>query len=177
MRKLSLLLFVLAAIGYGQKANAQSNSVVSDDITVTIDLTTPVLSINLGSTEVEFDYLTVADYNHISGKVVSMPAHFTVVSNRKFNVDVKAKGPFEASGTGTLALDVVEVELAASTTIGGTNEGYKPLAETDARLLSDATASNNAVFDVNYRIPDSAPLILAAPEVYTTDIVYTVTQD
>ncbi|MFD1771584.1 hypothetical protein [Sphingobacterium suaedae] len=168
--KLILTLLVFVAICVGQRVHAQTDN--TDPVNVSIDLTAPVISINLGGTpDVLFTYDDAADYT--VAQTVSKPGHLVVVSNEPYSITVAASAAFApAGGPG---LDVVTINAEPATANGATLT-EATLATGDALLVTDAPPSNNAVYNVDYTIEDATTLLDVTRAVYTTTVVYTATQ-
>ncbi len=173
MKKLSIFgLVVLVLLSFTEKSNAQSTATTAS-VNVSIDLTTAVISINLGaSPDVNFIYSLPADY--VGVKTESKTAHLTVVSNLPYDISVKAGVEFASTSSNNLPLNLVKVAVDPATSNGG-NLTTASLALTPAKIVEGAAAAINAVYNVNYTIPDAAPLLGLAPEVYTTTVTYTAT--
>lgn len=173
MKKITILsLLVIGAIGISQKANAQTD--VTGPVTVNIDLTAEVISIDLGADPtVNFVYATAADYTE--SKTVTKEGHFTVISNLPYDITVAAQGEFVSPSEDDLPLDLVTVSVDPATANGGTLTDA-PLALAETPLVGEAEASTSAVYNVDYTIDNPAPLLDLAREVYTTTVTYTATQ-
>lgn len=145
-------------------------------VTVTIDLTAPVLSIDLGaSPNVSFVYATPEDYT--TPQVEPKVGHFTVVSNQVYDVTVAAQEAFTVvpENDSPIPLSVVQVSVDPSTTGGGT-PAVVPLSQTAGTLVTDGPATLGTTYNVNYTIPDATSLINKQPEAYSTTVIYTATQ-
>lgn len=148
-------------------------------VTVSIDLTAPVISITLGADpEVLFTYATAEDYT--TPQVVAKPGHFTVVSNQNYEVSVVAQGEFtvNAANDAPIPLNVVQVTVDPSTTGAGTTT-MVPLSTTasEATLLAtDAPATAGTLYNINYTISDATPLLNKFAQAYSTSVIYTATQ-
>src|SRR5690606_35396208 len=116
-RNLLIALFTFAAICVGQVTFAQGGSDVTTPVTVNINLT-DAISITLGADPtVDFNYLTAVDYTQ--EQTVEKPSHFTVVSNRGYNLAVSATQDFTPTGP-DLGIVSVSVDDASATANGGT---------------------------------------------------------
>lgn len=178
--KLTLAILFLVAICIGQQAKAQTpiaDVTATDPVTVNIDLTTPVLSIKLGADPtVNFKYTTADEYT--KDKEEKKTGHFTVISNTPYDIAVKALGEFTSTSSGNLPLSLVTVNIDAATANGGTLTGPQALViNSEQTLATEASPSIGAVYNVNYSIPDASTLITLANEIYTTTVIYTVTQN
>lgn len=168
---------ILCCILVVGQANAQEDQAAP--VTVSIDLSAEVISIELGAApDVEFVYATPEDYN--TAQVVAKPAHFTVVSNQSYEVSVLAQGEFTVNATNDepIPLDAVQVSVDGTTTGAGTT-AVVPLTTTTGAssiLTTAAPASLGTVFNINYTIPDATPLLDKVPQEYSTTVVYTATQ-
>ncbi|WP_400261879.1 hypothetical protein ACFX5U_20205 [Sphingobacterium sp. SG20118] len=169
--KLTLAILVLVAICIGQQAKAQTASTTPVNLSIELQ---DAISITLGGTpEVEFVYANAADY--AGSQTITKPAHFTVVSNQKYNITVNAVSAF----TPSLDLDVVQISVASTTapSIYGTGTlNTAVLSTTAASLVDNAIASKGATYDIDYKIPDATKLLGLTAGEYTTTVVYTATQ-
>ncbi|GGH03970.1 hypothetical protein GCM10007415_45190 [Parapedobacter pyrenivorans] len=178
MKKLILLVGISALIATSA-VNHVFAQVSTAPVTVSIDLTAPVISITLGADpNVTFVYDSPEDYT--TPQVVNKPGHFTVVSNQDYEISVVAQGEFtvNAANDDPIPLEVVQVAVDPSTTGAGTTE-IVPLttAASDATILAtDAPATTATLYNINYTIPDATPLLDKFPQVYSTTVVYTATQ-
>lgn len=174
MKKNLLIVFIaVAAICFGYQAKAQVKpTATSQPVTVNINLT-DAISITLGADPtVNFDYLIASDY--AGSKKVTKANHFTVVSNKPYNLTVTATGTFQPAGGPNL--DIVTVNVPASTANGGTPVPNVPLSTTAAPLVNGSTASTGAVYTVDYTISNPASLLNLAGSTYSTTVTYTATQ-
>lgn len=171
MRKNLLIVFIaIAAICFGGHSKAQTAT--SAPVTVNINLT-DAISITLGATPtVDFVYDDAADY--AASKTVTKASHFTVVSNRAYDITVAATAAFAPAGGP--ALSIVTVNVDPTTANGGTLVANVPLSTTATALVNGATASTGAVYNVDYTIPDAAPLLDLPAAAYSTTVTYTATQ-
>jgi len=177
MKKLfTICSLAVALVSFSESAKAQTISDTSDPFLLSIDVTTPVISINLqGSADVSFVYGDADSYN--KPNVVSKPGHFSVISNRPYEVIAQA-GAFTSSSSDELALSVVQM-TATRVTGDGTNETSTTVPLTDGAgqaLVVSAPATTNSVYNIDFSIPSAAPLLDVAAEVYTTSVTYTATQ-
>src|SRR5690606_9333668 len=141
-------------IGFAQSSYAQL-SATSAAVTVNINLT-DALSITLGaSPTVDFDYNLATDYTQ--AKTVEKAGHFTVVSNREYDLSVKAEAPCSTGGP-SLGIVSVEVNPTHAPQNGGTVNQNVPLSETASPLLTGANPSLGAVYQVDYTIDDATEL-------------------
>ncbi|MCS4227999.1 hypothetical protein [Sphingobacterium sp. BIGb0165] len=173
MKKNLLIVFIaVAAICFGFQAKAQNPSATSGPVTVNINLT-DAISITLGAAPtVNFNYTTAADY--AGAKTVEKASHFTVVSNKPYDLTVTAGGAFTPAGGP--ALDIVTVTVPAATANGGTPVANVPLSTSPAALVNNSTASTGAVYTVDYTISNPASLLNLAGSTYSTTVTYTATQ-
>ncbi|WP_312185097.1 hypothetical protein [Sphingobacterium sp.] len=171
-KNLLVILFALAALCFGQQVKAQNPSATSAPVTVNINLT-DAISITLGADPtVNFNYATAADY--AGSKTVEKANHFTVVSNRAYDLTVAATAAFAPAGGP--ALNVVTVTVPAATSNGGTPVTNVPLSTTAAPLVNNSTPTTGAVYNVNYTIANPASLLNLAASTYSTTVTYTATQ-
>lgn len=173
MKKIFKAAFVvLAAICFGQQVKAQV-SADSQPVTVNINLT-DAISIDLGaSPTVDFNYATAADY--AAAKTVTKAAHFTVVSNQVYDIDVQVDGDFNP--VLDLAALGLTVAVNSATPTGGSPANAILSAVNDPQpLITGAPASTGTVYTIDYTIPDASELITKAAGTYTTTVTYTATQ-
>lgn len=174
MKKNLFIVFItVASICFGHQAKAQVKpTATSGPVTVNINLT-DAISITLGADPtVNFDYLTAADY--AASKTVTKASHFTVISNKPYNLSVTAMGTFQPAGGPDL--DIVTVNVPASTANGGTPVPNVPLSTTASALVNGSTASKGAIYTVEYTISDPASLLNLTGSTYNTTVTYTATQ-
>lgn len=174
MKKNLLIVFIaVAAICFGFQAKAQVKpTATSLPVTVNINLT-DAISITLGAAPtVNFDYLIASDY--AGSKTVEKASHFTVISNKPYDLTVAATGAFTPAGGP--ALNIVTVTVPPATANGGTPVANVPLSTTPAALVNNSTASTGAVYTVDYTISNPASLLNLAGSTYSTTVTYTATQ-
>ncbi|WP_312742732.1 hypothetical protein [Sphingobacterium multivorum] len=170
-KNLFIPLIALAAICFGNQAKAQVTA-TSQPVTVNINLT-DAISITLGaSPTVNFTYTTAADYT--ASKTVEKAGHFTVVSNKPYNLTVAATAAFTPAGGP--ALNIVTVTVPAASANGGTPVANVPLSTTAASLVTNSTASTGASYTVDYTIANPASLLNLGASAYSTTVTYTATQ-
>lgn len=173
--KSSLLAILMFGLVFSmQRASAQTDQTAP--VTVNIDLTAAVLSIDLGpNPTVNFVYGTAAAYT--ISQTQAKPAHFTVISNQSYDITVEAVTEFNTSPTNLtpVPLDVIDISVDPATANGGTLT-TQPLTLGPLEIVSAAAPTTGAVYNVNYTIPDATPLLGKAPIVYTTTVIYTATQ-
>lgn len=172
-KNLFIPLIALAAICFGNQAKAQVKpAATSQPVTVNINLT-DAISITLGATPtVNFTYTTAADYT--ASKTVEKADHFTVVSNKPYNLTVAATAAFTPAGGP--ALNIVTVTVPAASANGGTPVANVPLSTTAASLVTGSTASTGASYTVDYTIANPASLLNLGASAYSTTVTYTATQ-
>lgn len=174
-KKSSLLAILVFALVFSiESANAQSDQTAP--VTVNIDLTAAVLSIELGGTPtVNFVYGSPADYT--VSQTQPKPGHFTVISNQAYDITVEAQAQFtvDAGNATPVPLDVVEVSVDPATANGG-SLATQPLSPGPLAIVSGASPTAGATYNVNYTIPDATPLLGKVPLVYSTTVIYTATQ-
>lgn len=162
----------IAMVSFSKSASAQAGQ-----FNLSVDLEADVFSITMGaSPDVSFVYTNAADYT--VAKTVSKEAHFTVVSNRPYNVSMTATDNFATTNADidVLPLSVVSATIDA-TTLNGGEPATVPLSTTPASpLLAGAFASVGAVHTVNFTIQDPSLLLNHQGAVYNTNVTYTVTQ-
>lgn len=171
-KNLLIALFAVMMVCFGQHAYAQV-SATTTPVTVNINLT-DAISITLGADPtVDFNYLDAEDYTEV--QTVTKPNHFTVVSNQAYNLTVQAVQDFAPVGP---ALDIVTVSVdeESVTNNGGTPEDNVPLSTTPAPLLNGAAASAEAIYQINYEIPDATTLLGLEGSKFSTTVTYTATQ-
>ncbi|MGE8428830.1 MAG: hypothetical protein ACN6O7_13175 [Sphingobacterium sp.] len=170
-KNLFIPLIALAAICFGNQAKAQVTA-TSQPVTVNINLT-DAISITLGaSPTVNFAYTSAADYT--ASKTVEKVGHFTVVSNKPYNLTVAATAAFTPAGGP--ALNIVTVTVPAASANGGTPVANVPLSTTAASLVTNSTASTGASYTVDYTIANPASLLNLGASAYSTTVTYTATQ-
>jgi len=179
--KRNLLIIALLLAGFTmftQKASAQA-TVNSSNVPVKISLV-DIVSITLGGTpQVEFLYDTEAKYK--AAQVVTKTGAFTVFSNKKYNVTVKANAAFTppAGTTNVIPLDVVTVSVVSGSAANGATFAAAPLSLTAQPLITGSNPSLGQAFNIDYTIPAAraeADLLGKVAGDYTTTLVYTLTQ-
>lgn len=162
-KNFKLAFVVLAAICFGQQAKAQA--------TATVNITlTDAMSITLNTSTVDIAYTTAAHYAGEHKK--SMPGHFTVVSNKPYDVNVKINGNFSP------ILDLGELDLTVAVTSAapaGSTQTPAVLEEvgTNKLLIDAAPASIGALYDVDYIIPRATELLNKTGP-FSSTVTYTV---
>ncbi|WP_286754031.1 MULTISPECIES: hypothetical protein [Sphingobacterium] len=170
-KNLFIPLIALAALCFGNQAKAQVTA-TSQPVTVNINLT-DAISITLGATPtVNFTYTTAADYT--ASKTVEKAGHFTVVSNKPYNLTVAATAAFTPAGGP--ALNIVTVNVPSGSANGGSPVANVPLSTTAASLVTNSTASTGASYTVDYTIANPASLLNLGASAYSTTVTYTATQ-
>lgn len=171
--KKNLLTFLcaVAIVCCAQHLQAQE-SATSAPVTVNINMT-DAISITLGADPtVNFNYTTATDYT--ASKTVEKTNHFTVVSNKPYDLSVAAAAGFTPAGGPNL--NIVTVTVPPSTANGGTPVANVALSTTAAALVNNSTASTGATYTVDYTIANPASLLNLAGSAYTTTVTYTATQ-
>lgn len=168
-------LFVLIAVTVLLSSRVQAQSTAnSAAFNLNVNLTADVLSIQLGaSPDVQFAYANTSDYT--TAKTVSKVGHVTVVSSRPYNLSAQAVSNFTSSGTGTLALNVVNINVDPTTLNGGTPVGGT-LSTTGTSLVTAATPTVGSSFNMNYSIPSAAGFVGQSVQNFTTTVTYTASQ-
>ena len=166
------LLAMLTLINF--KANAQK----------TTDLTPVVATIKILDTyaivmtdlAVEFDYESQAAFIN---KSLTKAGHITVFSNRKYKIDVKALDDFKigSATTNVITSDVLQVSVATPATAPNGSTYAQPfLTHANQNLINLAPAALAASYDIKYAIPDVTKILGTPTGTYTTNIIYTLTQ-
>lgn len=121
-----------------------------------------------------FNYPTAASYT--VPQTVPKLGHFTVISNQAYDVTVAGTAPFSNANSATpIPLNVVTVSVDPGTANGG---AVTPVILSAAAqpVVSGATPTGGATYNVSYSIPDATPLLGRSPLIYSTTVVYTATQ-
>jgi len=186
-KNFKLAFVVLAAICFGQQAKAQLTATTTGSAKVNIVLA-DALSITMGATpDVTFTYNQTSDY--AGAKSESKPAHFTVISNRNYDVTVSATALSPAPAKSSVnspninvddILAAVKVKVLNPVAIEHGTPFTVALATSytgnTGKLATNAAASTTTVFDIEYSIPDATPLFNVAAGTYSTTVKYTATQ-
>lgn len=168
-RNLFLFAALLAACTlFNLEANAQDNRTISVPVTITL---TDAFSITLNNAPgaVAFAYGNAASY--AASQSVTKTNHFTIISNKAYNVGVTA-----SAFTPALGLDIVQVNIDPATTPpAGTTYSTVPL--TGGTLITAGPATTGTSYNVIYSIPNAATLVgKQTTTPYTTNVTYTITQ-
>ncbi|MBZ4189112.1 hypothetical protein [Niabella beijingensis] len=164
---------VLAAAAFFTVTAASAQAQLRS-ITVNVDLrevtgVSPVAP--TGDGVVDFVYQTATDYN--TDKSITVTNQFRVTSTAAYSIVVRGSGDFTGSPSNTLSLGILRLSAKAS---GAENfSGEITPTTTNQAIISGATATLDQGYDVLYRIPQTATLLNAAKEVYTTNIIYSAT--
>ncbi len=179
MKKLSFLAAIATLtlfVGI-QSAKAQLSDVTASlNLSITLN---DVIAIDLSaSPDVSFTYTTAADY--AGSKTVSKTAHFTVISTQSYDITVTAGGAFSVNAGNSTPVPLNVVNIAVNRTgmlsgVGGT-DAPAALSTSPQALVSAASPSIGAIYNVNYTIPSAANLVGKVADTYTTTLVYTATQ-
>lgn len=180
------VIIAAAFIGFTTAANAQSNASGTASQTVQLSLSN-ALEITFtgnnsatGST-VALPFSTVNDY---ANGVESAAQELKVRSNKDFTVTVKTSAAnFNVTNgttttTSTMPASVLGVVVNANSTGGALGTGfsnttYKALSSTATSLITGADRGGNQTFSVKYK---ATPGFAYPAGTYTTDVVYTATQ-
>jgi len=181
-----IIIIAAAFIGFTTAANAQSNASSAASQTVQLSLSN-ALEITFtgnnsatGST-VALPFSTVNDY---ANGVESAAQEIKVRSNKDFTVTVKTSGANfmvtngQNTSTSSMPASVLGVVVSANNTGGQLGQGfsatsYKSLSATATSIITGADRGGNQTFSVKYK---ATPGFAYPAGTYTTDVVYTATQ-
>ena len=181
-----IIIIAAAFIGFTSAANAQSNASGAASQTVQLSLSN-ALEITFtgnnsanGST-VTLPFTTVNDY---ANGVESTDQEIKVRSNKDFTVTVKTSAAnFNVTNgstttTSTMPASVLGVVVSANSTGGALGTGfsassYKALSSSAATIINSGDRGGNQKFSVKYK---ATPGFAYPAGTYTTDVVYTATQ-
>src|SRR5690554_392353 len=114
-KKLFILSTMIFAVAFSSKHVVAQSQAQSGNVTVNINLT-DAISITLEANPVvDFNYQTAEDYTQ--EQVVSKPDHFTVVSNKPYDIAVRATG---FDGADAPDLDILTIAVDPATLYNGT---------------------------------------------------------
>jgi hypothetical protein len=137
------------------------------------------IAINLGgSPDVLFTYATATDY--ANSKTVAKAAHFSVISNRNYDISLAANAAFNVNNNNATPVPLSVVNISVNRTgmsgsVGGTDV-TATLSQSSQSLVTNANASIGSVYNINFVIPTAANLVGKAADTYTTTVTYTATQ-
>ena len=179
-----IIIIAAAFIGFTSAANGQSTQ-SSAQQTVQLNLSNALEITFSGSgttgATVALPFTTADDY---ANGVESGAQTLKVRSNKNFTVTVKTSGAnFMVSNGGSTATSsmpasVLGLMLTANNTGGQIGQGfstsaYNALSATAANLITNATNGGNQTFAVKYK---ATPGFAYPAGTYTTDVIYTATQ-
>jgi hypothetical protein len=161
-----------------QKANAQVKASASTTGTQNLSIQLfDLVGIALGaSPDVAFVYDDITDYS--TAQVVNKPTAFTVFSNKKYNIAVKANSAFNVIGQ-VVPLDVVAVSVnTAGTGVTGATYTAPSLSTANQIFVTGGSPTLSHVYSLDYTISTAkaAALLDASAGTYTTTLTYTITQ-
>ena len=182
-----IIIIAAAFIGFTSAAQAQNtqNATGSAQQTVQLNLSNALeisfVATNGNGSTVTLPFTTVA---HYANGVESTEQELKVRSNKKFNVTVKTSaGNFQFSNGGTVAsssmpTSVLGLVVSNNNTGGQLGQGfsasnYKALSATAQDLITNANNGGNQTFSVKYK---ATPGFAYPAGTYTTDVIYTATQ-
>ena len=184
-----IIIIAAAFIGFTTAANAQNTNNASANASQTVQLAlSNALEISFTSNNsatgatVALPFTTVA---HYADGVESAAQTLKVRSNKNFNVTVKtsdANFAFTNGGTVTtsvMPVSVLGLAVTANTTSGSLGAGFsatgfKALSATATPMINSASKGGNQTFEVKYK---ATPGFAYPAGTYTTDVVYTATQE
>lgn len=177
--------FIFAALALGAIVFGTNNvlaQTTSPTATTTVNIIlNDVISIDKGSVaaggQVDFNYVTAADYNDGLG-AVNVPNSLIVTSTKNFDIKVKAGGANFTHGTNNIPVDVLTIKATSGGTMAGTKNPIV-LSATDQVLVANAPLGSALNLNLDYEIPaakSSSPDILGKPAgTYTQTVTYTAT--
>ena len=178
----SIIVLVTVSIVASAQTNASSTAqqTVELGLSNTIDITFTGSGTATGGT-VTLPFATVTDY---ANGVESAAQQLKVRSNKNFTVTVKTSGANfmvssgDSPSTSAMPASVLGVMLTANNTGGQIGQGfstsaYNGLSATAANLITNATNGGNQTFAVKYK---ATPGFAYPAGTYTTDVIYTATQ-
>jgi len=177
MKKNLLILAAMLAVFTlsNLKASAQALPINSENVPLSIILKDAVTITLEASPAVSFEYNIPSDY--IGSRLQNKPTHFTVFSNRTYTLSVKADAAFQVPTAGpSIPLSAVNVAVKSSLPATGVTPVTVPLSTDGGDLLTPAPATLGTVYNIDYTIPSSLPLLGVTAGTYTTNVIYTVTQ-
>jgi len=174
-KNLFLVLFTIAAICVGQKAQAQvAPQTNTANLSINLD---DALSFVLADQTVTFTYPDADAY--ATSQQVTKLGHLTIVSNRKYDINVKASALAPSTGTISSPTDGVAALASVKVSVLGTPNGTVaevPLSVAGSNLVTNATATTTSAYDIKYEIASADALVKLPAETYSSVITYTVTQ-
>ena len=178
-------MIALVLVGFGSAVRAQNASATATQSTSliladAISITFTGSGTNTGGA-ITLPFSTVSDY---ANGVSSTAQQLKVQCNLPFDVTVKANATnFTYTGsytTGTTmpVSGVLKLMVPANSTGGSiatpfSSSAYTTLTSTDQNLINNGTNGNNQLFSVQYQ---ATPGFTYPAGTYTTDVIYTATQ-
>ena|SRR5690606_9919114 len=171
----------ITATGKAQNtANASATQTVQLQLSNVLEIQFTANNSATGNT-VTLPFTTTSDF---ANGVESTEQQLRVRSNKKFAVTVKTSGAsFMVSNNGSTATSnmptsVLGLALTDNQTGGQTGQGfsassYAPLSSSAQNLITNANNGANQTFKVKYK---AAPGFAYPAGTYTTDVIYTATQ-
>ncbi|OSZ79554.1 hypothetical protein CAP35_15280 [Chitinophagaceae bacterium IBVUCB1] len=179
MKKVFIALFILAAglSARAQEPNSAANQTANLNLTNAIDITFAANTSATGAA-INFSFNTVNDY---ANGLESAPVEVKVRSNRRFNVSVKSSSAyFTYSGATSPAPqmyvgNVLYFKMTQNNTGGWSwvNNRYDYIDHYNWTFLYNGVNGGNQNFTIVYRV---TPGFTFPAGTYTTDVVYTATQ-
>jgi len=123
-----------------------------------------------GANEVNFEFLTEADYRLTKSQVIS--DQLRVLSTQNYDITVKALNPNFISPVSTLPLSILKL----STSPGGENTYGTAISPTttEQTIFTNGVPTLAQSFDIKYEIEPNIALIEAAKELYSVELTFTV---
>jgi len=126
-----------------------------------------------GASVVDFVYATASDYNN--DKSVAIPNQFNVTSTKAYDILVRGTGDFIGTTTSSETLPLSILKLSAKKSGAGSYGTTLIPTTADGVLVSNADATLDQSFDVQYTIEKDGSLLTAPKQKYTTELIYSVT--
>jgi hypothetical protein len=181
-----IIIATTAILGFATASYAQTNASGTASQTIQLSLSN-ALEISFTGTgsatggTVTLPFTTVNDY---ANGVASSAQEIKVRSNKNFGVTVKTSTTyFNVTNNGvttvsTMPANVLGIMVTANATGGTIGTGfsasaYNSLSATAANLINNASFGGNQTFSVQYK---ATPGFAYPAGTYTTDVVYTATQ-
>jgi hypothetical protein len=180
MKKIILIAFSLLSISFAASAQTGSaTQTVQLSLTNALEISFTATGTTIGNTVA----MNFSGVNSYAAGVESATQQIKVRSNKNFNVTVKSSAAnFNVTtGGGTTVssmpvASVLDVKVTANNTggtIAGSFSGYADVTSSAQNLITNATNGGDQNFTVQYK---ATPGFTYPAGTYTTDVVYTATQ-
>jgi hypothetical protein len=170
----TVLAVCVSVSAFSNMAKAQAGVTTASTGPVTVNVTLQdVIGVTLTGAVVNFVYDSPLKYNTDQNQL--MTGQLTITSTKAFSLNVSASQDFTGSTLPTLPITILKVSAFPTTTAPGAGVSPTVTPAAAATVFSASPAILAGVFDVNYLIPRNLALLTATKQLYTTNLIYTVT--